>query len=198
VSLEERQEETRDEPESEPEGLHVVEPGFRPSRSVHASVVKGEFRLLAILSVVVGAFLLLEHFGVLTGVHVLWPVFPAFVGTGLLVLFYQRRRHDLVLTGIGSFLIGASILFFICNFTSWLILTRAWPAFIALVGVSSVIASFYARRASRPLWISGGSLILLALVFFLVFGINPGLWPVSLIVFGLWILALTWARKRTG
>ena len=177
-------------------GLHVVPPGYQPPRRTAGRVVRGEFRLLAILCVLVGVLLLLEQFDVLSGVHRLWPVFPAFVGAGLLVLFYQRGRQDLVLMGIGSFMIGVSGLFFLCNYTSWAILLDAWPAFITLVGLSSVAASFYAKRARTAMWISGGSLVLLGLVFFIVFGVHPGLWPVSLVSFGIWILALTWAVRR--
>ncbi|MBW2263814.1 MAG: hypothetical protein JRG91_17775 [Deltaproteobacteria bacterium] len=169
---------------------------YQQPRLMAGRVVKGEFRLLAILCVVVGILLLLEQFHVLSGVHRLWPVFPAVVGAGLLVLFYQRGQQDLVLMGIGSFMIGVSSLFFLCNFTSWAILLDAWPAFIILVGLSSVAASFYAKRVRSAMWISGGSLVLLGLVFFVVFGVHPGLWPVSLISFGIWILALTRAVRR--
>jgi hypothetical protein len=191
-------EERSREPGEDPGRLRVVKHGESAPGSRAGSVVRGEFRLLAILSVVVGIILLLDNLGVLTGVHRLWPVFPAFVGAGLVLLFYQRGRHDLVLMGIGSFMIGASAVFFACNYASWGILLRAWPVFLALVGLCSVLVSFYARRASRPLWISGGSLVVLGLVFFLVFGVHSGLWPTSLIAFGLWILVLTWARRRAS
>ncbi len=178
--------------------LRVVPSGYRPPGRGAGRLVKGEFRLLAVLCMIVGVLLLLEQFDVLSGVHRLWPVFPAVVGGGLLALFYQRGRQDLVLMGIGSFMIGVAGLFLLCNFTSWSILLDAWPAFIALVGLSSVAASFYAKRARMAMWISGGSLLVLGLVFFVVFGVHPGLWPVSLIAFGIWILALTWAVRRAG
>ena len=188
----------QDEGEGRKPELHVVSCEYEPTRTGSGRVVKGEFRLLAVLCVIVGALLLLEQFDVLTGVHRLWPIFPAFVGIGLLVLFYQRARQDLVLMGIGSFMIGVSGLFFLCNYTSWAILLVAWPAFIALVGLSSVAASFYAKRARTAMWTSGGSLVVLGLVFFVVFGLSPGLWPVSLIAFGTWIMVLTWAVRRAG
>jgi len=197
MGLEQRRPEKEGEPEPRPD-LHVVPHGFQPRSRTAGRIVRGEFRLLAILCVLVGVLLLLEQFGVLRGVHRLWPVFPAFVGSGLLVLFYQRGRQDLVLMGIGTFMIGVSGLFFLCNYTSWAILLDAWPAFIALVGLSSVAASFYAKRARTAMWISGGSLVLLGLIFFVVFGVHPGLWPVSLISFGIWILALTWAVRRSS
>lgn len=158
--------------------------------------VRSEFRLLSILSIVVGVLLLCDHFGVLDGVHRLWPVFPAFVGAGLLLLFRERRRGDLVLAGIGSYLVGVSVLFFVCEFSSWSILAHAWPAFIALLGLSSIFVSVFAQRTRRILASSGVLLVLVAGVFLLVIEVNPGLWPTSLVLFGLWALLVTSAQQR--
>lgn len=159
-------------------------------------IVRSEFRLLSILSVVVGVLLLLDHFGVLNGVHRLWPVFPALVGAGLLLLFRQRRRGDLILAGVGSYLVGVSILFFVCEFSSWSILARAWPAFVALLGFSSILASLFAQRTRPILASSGVLLILVAGVFLLVVEVNSGLWPMSLVLFGMWALLVASVRQR--
>jgi hypothetical protein len=166
------------------------------TRPSSGGIVRSEFRLLSILSLAVGLLLLLDHFGILSGVHRLWPVFPAFVGGGLLFLFRQRSRGDLILAGVSSYLLGVSILFFVCEFSSWTILARAWPVFVALLGVSSIFASIFAQRTRPILASSGVLLILVAGVFLLVVEVNPGLWPMSLVLFGLWSLLVASVRRR--
>lgn len=157
--------------------------------------IGGEFRILGILAVAVGFLLLLEEAGVLEGVHKLWPVFPAAVGLGLILLF-RRRRNDLVLLGIGSYLLVSSAVFFACNFTSWEILARAWPLFVALLGITSCVVAIYAGRTRRILFLSGVFLVIVAVVLFLVFAVNTRLWPLSLVLFGAWILLVTRARRE--
>jgi hypothetical protein len=167
------------------------------STASRGEIVRSEFRLLSILSVVVGILLLFDHFGILNGVHRLWPVFPALAGAGLFLLFRQRRQRDLVLAGIGTYLVGVSILCFVCEFSSWSILAHAWPVFVALLGVSSIVASVFAQRTRLILASSGVMLILVAGVFLLVVQIDPGLWPMSLVLFGLWALLVASARRRS-
>ena len=160
--------------------------------------IQGKFTGLAVLSVVAGLLLLCENFGLLGRVHQFWPVFPAFTGLGLVMLFVQRGRCDTVLLGIGSYLLGLSALFLALNFTDWALLARAWPVFIGLLGISSLLVAPYASGARKVFWISGIFLVLLAAVFYLVFGVSPRLWPASLVLFGAWILVLTGVRRRPG
>lgn len=164
----------------------------------NAPTVKGEFRALGILATAAGFLLLAENAGWVGAVHNFWPVFPAFLGIGLILLFRKRWPGDLLLLGLGTYLLGVSILFLVLNYTSWWALTRAWPVFVALLGVSSWIASFFSDSLRLVLSASGTLLILMAGVFYLVFTVNPGLWPVSMILFGLWVLFVTWARGARG
>lgn len=177
--------------------LRVVLPA-ESRRSGSGALLRTEFRVLGFLCVVVGVLLFLEEMGMMDGVHRLWPVFPAVLGVGFVLMFFQRGRVDLILMGLGSYLVGISVLFLACNYSSWGILVRLWPVFIGMVGLSSVISSAYARRIRRVMWLSGTFLVLLSIVFLLVFGLYPGFWPVSLMLFGLWIFLLTWARNRAG
>jgi hypothetical protein len=156
--------------------------------------IAGEFRLLGVLAIAVGFLLLLEEAGILEGVRKLWPIFPAAVGLGLILLF-ARQRKDLVLLGIGSYLLVSSAVFFVCNYTSWNILAHSWPLFVALLGVTSAIVAVFADRTRRVLWLSGLFLNIVALVLFLVFTVNTRLWPLSLVLFGAWILLVTRARR---
>jgi hypothetical protein len=161
-----------------------------------ARLVTGEFRVLGILSIAVGSLLLLETIGIFEGVHKLWPVFPTFVGIGLLLAFYQRRRREILILGMGAYILFASFVFFACNCTSWEILSSAWPLFIGLLGLVSALASMFAARARRALWLSGLFLISASVVLYIVFEVNAKLWPISLVLFGGWILLVTWARRN--
>jgi hypothetical protein len=167
-----------------------------PEGAARKPVFKGEFRILGILSIGVGVLLFLEQLDILTGVHKLWPIFPAFVGSGLVLLFFRRSRHDLLLLGMGAYLLVASAVFFICNFTSWSFLSQAWPLFVALLGLVSVLASAFAGKTRRVLWLSGLFLIIVAFVLFLVFTVNAKLWPISLVLFGTWVLLVTRAPRE--
>lgn len=169
-----------------------------PRETSTARIIKGEFRALGGLSILVGALLLLEQAGFLPGVHRLWPVFPAFIGLGLVILFFERRRHDLLLLGIGAYLLASSVVFFVCNYTSWAPLAQAWPVFIAILGVISTLAAPFAHRTRNVLLSSGLFLIIVAAVFFLVFQVDARLWPVSLVLLGTWILLVTWAGRPIG
>lgn len=178
---------------SEPDG---AEGGGAPQRGSRRAAVKGEFRILGILSIAVGVLLLMEQADILTGVHKLWPLFPAFVGTGLILLFFRRSRRDLLLLGMGVYLLVAAAVFFTCNFTSWSFLSQAWPLFVALLGLVSVLASAFAGKTRQVLWLSGLLLIIVAFVLFLVFTVNLRLWPISLVLFGTWVLLVTWAPRE--
>lgn len=168
----------------------------RPDRLPAGPVIRSQFSGLAILSMVAGALLLLENHGLVGPVHRLWPVFPGFVGFGLTLVFARRGRRDLVMLGLGSYLLGLAALFLVLNYTRWSLLERAWPVFLALLGVSTLAVAPYAQRARQVFWFTGSFLVLLALVFYLVFGLNPRLWPASLVLFGCWILVLTRARRQ--
>lgn len=160
--------------------------------------LRGEFRGLGVFSILVGLLLLFEQAGYLPGIHRLWPVFPALVGFGLVAVFLERGRRDPLLLGIGGYLLAVSIVFFVCNYTSWAPLAKAWPVFIALFGAVSAAASPFAERTRRILWSSGLFLIVLAAVFFLVFQVDARLWPLSLVLLGTWILLVTWVGRRIG
>ncbi len=161
-------------------------------------LLRSQFTVLAVLSTAVGVLLLLENFGVLSGMHELWPVFPAAVGTGMVMMFFQRGRADLVLLGIGSYLAGVSALFFVLNYTTWTALSWAWPVFVGLLGASSIVVARYAARARWVALGSGSFLVLLSVVLDVVFEVSPRVWPLSLVLFGLWVMLMIWARGRLG
>ncbi len=67
---------------------------------------------------------------------------------------------------------------------------------VALLGLVSVLASAFAEKSRRVLWLSGLLLTIVALVLFLVFTVNTKLWPISLVLFGTWVLLVSRAPRE--
>ncbi len=154
------------------------------------------FTILAIFSIISGLVLIGENYGVLPPVHKLWPLASGALGIGFLLL-YRRRKLEILLIGIGTYLVCFSALALICNFTSWHILKEAWPLFIGFLGISMFSIFFFGKR--HFLYFSIGSgLIMLSVVFFFVFTVDPLLWPLSLVLFGLTILFVNYFRTKRG
>jgi hypothetical protein len=156
----------------------------------HGRPIKGkyEFGVIASLLLISGIALLLEGNGILPGIHNLWPMFTLVIGMGLFLMFYQDRR-DVGLIGLGSFVIMTSILFFYLNYTTWAKLKDWWACFIFFVGASLIICSIYNRK--RIFFLVGLFGILLSIAFILIFAVSATLWPVSLIIAGIFIFIIS-------
>ncbi len=144
--------------------------------------------ILSILLIVSGAILLLESYGLVDGISRLWPVFPCILGIGFILLF-ARKRSDVALPIIGTYLVCAGLLFFVLNFTTWHLLADLWPLFVLFLGLSFLAPVLWGekRRIFAPL---AFILILLGGAFLLVFTIDPRLWPATLILFGICLLII--------
>lgn len=150
--------------------------------------------ILAIFSIISGILLIGENYLGLPPFHKLWPIAPGALGIGFLLL-HQRRKFETLLAGIGAYLICFSILALVCNFTSWRILKHTWPLFIAFLGISLLVIYFFANR--HFLYLSlGGVMIMLALLFFFIFSVDPKLWPLSLILFGISVILLNYFKNK--
>lgn len=154
-----------------------------------------QFSALAVLCLASGFLLILDNIGVLNGIWKFWPVFPLFLGFGGAFFFKKGGKVDAKGLGIGTFLILVSIFFFVLNFTSWKLVAKLWPAFIGMLGFSIITASHFTAK-KRWFAISGLFFIFLALIFFIVFTVNAKLWPISLILFGIWIFVLPERNDR--
>lgn len=154
---------------------------------------KSEFNILAGLLILSGIALLVEGRGFLQGLHNLWPMFVFVVGLGLVLMFYSSKR-DVGLLGIGSFMIMLSIFFFYLNFNSWAILKDLWSIFIAITGISLIICSAYSRK--RIFLIIGLFGVLLSIAFILIFAVSVSLWPVSMIIAGLFIYIISFFDRK--
>lgn len=160
---------------------------------------RGKFTALALLSIAAGTILTLDNFGVTSGAWRLWPVFPLFIGLGGILFFRKQKaaspadrrvnRADPIPFGIGAYLVMVSIFFFYLNYTRWELLSKAWPAFIGFFGLSVLIASIFSEK-KRRFALSGLFLTFLSVIFFMVFTLDARLWPISFILFGVWVLLI--------
>jgi hypothetical protein len=150
--------------------------------------------ILALVFILAGVVLSLENMKIITGVSRLWPVFPLIVGAGFCILFFDRKGRDLTLLYLGTLLCQISAFFFYLNFSSWARLATLWPVFLCVAGISFM--AIYLSSRFRLFSILGVSLVLLAAVFYLVFGVSHNLWPLSFVVFGGSLLAVNYYYLR--
>lgn len=154
----------------------------------------GRLDILSILCVLVGGYLLLENFGLFKGYAGFgWPLTVTLAGIALFIGGWGRGRYGQGAVGIGTFLILSSILFLYLNLTSWSLMKEMWTLFIGFLGVS-IIASGFRTKQNRLFFYLGIILILLSLTFYLIFGIDPKLWPISLVLLGVSLFLL--GRKK--
>jgi len=151
--------------------------------------IKSEFNVLSFILIFSGFLLLLENFGFVSGIHNLWPIFPFVVGMGLFILYKQMQGRDYGLVLLGSLLILLSVFFVYLNFKSWGILSKLWPIFICILGVSFLF-SYYFNRIKIYLYV-GLFATLLGFVFVFIFTISVTLWPISLVVVGIFIYLIS-------
>jgi len=165
---------------------------------------RGKYAALAVLSIAAGAILTLDNFGVTSGAWRLWPIFPLFLGAGGILFFgvqrtavaagRHRRKTNPIPLGIGTYLVMVSLFFLYLNYTRWGVLSRAWPAFIGFFGLSVIVVSVFSEK-KRWFVASGLFLTLLSICFFMIFTLDARLWPVSFILFGIWILLMPQGQR---
>ncbi len=142
--------------------------------------------VLAIVIIAAGAALTLENMGIVSGASRLWPAFVLILGTGFLILFFKRGKNDLALLFLGTILLLLGVFFFYLNFTTWAKMATLWPIFLGIAG-SGFLTMYLSSRVHLFLFLSV-ALIMLAGVFYIVFGISLTLWPMSLVAFGVSLL----------
>lgn len=143
--------------------------------------------MLAFVFVLSGFLLTLSNMGIMTGSWKLWPVFSLFLGVGGLIFFRKNGKADPLALAIGLFLIMISAFFFYLNFTGWAQMATLWPVFIFSAGTAILAGSLYSRKR-RWFAMSGLLFVFMSVVFYMVFTLNGRLWPVSLILFGFWLV----------
>ena len=153
-----------------------------------------KFDLVAILLIIITPLFLLETFGYLQGVHKLWPIFPFFLGLGFTALCVQKKLKDIIMLGLGTFLVGISCLFFYLNYSSWRNLAHLWPIFAGIFGGTFGVCAVFSKV--KLLWYISISLIGLCVIFLLVFSVSYKLWPIILALFGAAVLIINHGRRN--
>ena len=144
--------------------------------------------VLAVVFIAAGAALTLENMGVVSGASKLWPGFVLILAAGFLILFFERRTDDLALLFLGTILSLLGVFFFYLNYTTWSKMSKLWPVFLGIAGAGFL--TMYLKSRDRLFLFISVALIMLAGVFFLVFGVSLHLWPLSLVAFGISLLAV--------
>ncbi len=148
-----------------------------------------ELSVFAFLFIFFGLLLLVENYTTIYPFSRLWPLLIVFLGFGLLLVFYRRRRSDLFLLGMASFMLQIGLFFQYLNFTTWRQMAELWPLFIGFLSISCLWVAFY-ERVIKVLYYISIVLGMLCVSFMLVFNIDPKLWPITLVFFGISLLII--------
>jgi hypothetical protein len=138
--------------------------------------------VLAVMFIAAGVILTLENTGLISGASKLWPLFPLAAGVGFLLLYFGYKRNDVALLFLGTVFALLSVFFLYLNYTTWSQTATLWPVFLAIAG-AGFLSIYLGSRVRLFLFLALG-LIILAGVFYLVFGVSLALWPLSLVAFG--------------
>lgn len=145
---------------------------------------------LAFACVFVGILLIFENFGYIGSISLWWPLFPFLVGIGMAVSFFEHGQRELVIIGMATYILVASIFFLYLNFVGWITLKEYWPFFIGFLGLSFVSVIYFGGKRKIYKFLSF-FLILLSLLLFLIFKVDSRLWPLSLVLFGISVLLIS-------
>jgi hypothetical protein len=155
---------------------------------------KSSIVFLSIILILAGAVITSENFNIITGVSRHWPVLLIILGSGFIILFFQRLQQDIAMLWLGSFIGTLGLFFYYLNYTGWKRLGHDWPVFLAVVGLSFLLVSVFKRKMVYIL--SAVSFITLFLIFFLVFTISSKFWPLALLLLGVDLLLIDYVNKK--
>lgn len=115
-----------------------------------------------------------------------WPLI--LVAGGLLFFAHfltDRSNYRSLMPGAILLIIG--ILFFYLTLTSWLKMEYLWPTFILAPGIGFLLIYIFNPKKNNS-WVPALILILLAIVFYAQFFTQLRIWPIFLIIIGLYLI----------
>lgn len=147
-------------------------------------------RTLSIGLIVLGVFFLLGNLLFGWGMEILWPVFPLLVSFFFFYLYFSKAERSPGVEGVlipGVILLVVSLLFFFLNFTGWGLMQYLWPTFPLAVGLSFLVTEYASGEVDR---LKGAArfLIYFAIVFYVLGIISYRVWPVVLIIIGIYLI----------
>ncbi len=158
------------------------------------SKISTRFNILAIALITASFLMLADTLGYFSGIHKIWPIFPALLGTGFILIFMNKGKVEIPMMGIGVFLVLISTFFFYLNYTAWINLKTLWPLFIGFIGIAFGVSSLYTRLNVFK-YISLG-LVSLSISFLLIFSISYNFWPISITLLGISLLLVGIYEKK--
>ena len=129
-----------------------------------------------------------------------WPLIIIGVGGLLLVVGLLSSAPE---TAIGACVVAGigGILYYQNQTGNWVSWAYAWTLIPGFVGVGILLSGILEGKF-RSAWSSAGSLLLISLFMFLIFGSLFGdlpfgdYWPILIILFGVWLFVRTLFRMR--
>jgi len=154
----------------------------------HSNIFLGIFLILA------GLFFLLVQLGQIHWEN-FWPIILIFLGVLFLVGFLtDRKSYGLLMPGIVLTLVGC--LFLYLTFKGWYRMENLWPTFVLAPGIGFWLMHLLGPK-SNQLWIPGTILVLVAIVFYAQNWYYLNLWPLLLIIAGIYLL-LTYKKETAS
>jgi hypothetical protein len=160
-----------------------------------------------VILILLGLFFLLQQFAPgFLGWDTIWPIFPTLGGVAFLFgwLFSRDRDPGLLFIGTAATLIGLFFFAFTFNLFEWADMGKLWPAF-PLIGGFAFLALFAGGRFRD--WGAAGVGCVAVLIGGIAFGFTLfrlpraladvliKLWPLALILIGLFILVGVFLRR---
>jgi len=118
----------------------------------------------------------------------LWPIILIILGSGLINIYFLRKKRDVVFFGMAMYIIFFSLLALYCNFSSWEYAGKLWPLFISFAGLS-FLSIFISKPVNKIYLFLGLVLLSISIVFFLVFSFSSQYWWTIFMFIGISILA---------
>lgn len=138
--------------------------------------------------VILGILFLLPKLGIDFGN--LWPTFILAPGLAFFVFYFSSgdrpKNAGILIPATITTLIA--VFFFALNFTSWKYMENLWPLFPIIVAASFYFAYFMGLPKGRGILIPANILTAVGITFLLVNFLSVNLWPVLLIMAGLYFL----------
>ena len=163
---------------------------------------------IGILLILLGTVLLLWTSGLLVGVVSLWPVVPIAIGVYLIYIVFRRNARESYVF-LGMILLLGGIAFLLLNtILTAVALSRIWPVFMSIVGVSLYGYGLKKRGTKRLSLVVPAAAIFLLSLLFLPFSLDIAeqefvqfvsvWWPTLFLVLGLVLIVLDiWRRRRS-
>lgn len=161
-----------------------------------------------IILILLGLFFLMQQLAPdLLGWDSIWPAFPTLAGVAFLGGWLVSRDRDpgLLFVGTGATLVGLFFFFFTLGVFEWAEMGKLWPAFPIIGGLAFLVMFVGGRFRDWGAAGVGCVAILVGVIAsgFTLFGLPRSLiaaliklWPLSLILIGLFALISAFLRRR--